>query len=443
MSAPPGRLSGSLARNSATIAGLTLLFSAFSLLREQATAYRFGAAAESEAFVIGNALPAFFISTVSGILSPAFMPLLIEVRQREGRASAERLLAASASTAVIAGLVMGALLAATARWSLPILAAGFDAERLRLSQGLLYILVPSVAVSSLSYLWTAVLNADEAYAVGAFAPSLQPVGAIVGLFAVPGSDGVTGMAIGMTAGAAAQTLLLGWAVRRAGWPIALAAPWSSNRIAEFRQHYGTLFIGALLMGATTLVNQGLATRVSVGAAAYLNFANVAVLFVIGMGARTVGQLVLPRFSAEAAAGQWQALLGQGRRALALVWWTSIPVMLLLMLAAGPVTAILFERGAFTAADSRVVVSVTRALALQIPWYLANIVAVRLLSAVQLNRAILVVAGGNLVLTVVMNTWLYSAFGLVGIAVGTALVYAFSFAACWVLAIRHIRTLSEQ
>lgn len=443
MSAPPGRPSSSLARSSATIAGLTLLFSGISLLREQATAFRFGAAAESEAFVIGNALPAFFISTVSGILGPAFMPLLIEVRHREGKASAERLLAAAASTALLAGLVMGGLLAVTAQWSLPALAAGFDAERLQLSQRLLHLLVPAVAVSSLSYLWTSVLNADEAYWVGAFAPSLQPLGALIGLFAVPGVNGVQGMAVGMTAGAFAQMLVLGWAVRRAGWPIGLAAPWSSERIGEFRQHYGTLFIGALLMGATTLVNQSLATRVSAGAAAYLNYASVAVLFVVGMGARTVGQLVLPRFSAEAAAGQWPELLRQGRRALTLVWWTSLPVTLLLVATARPVTSLLFERGAFTSSDSDVVVSVTRALALQIPWYLANIVAVRLLSAVQLNRAILVVAAANLLLTIAVNASLYSAFGLVGIAVGTALVYGFSFAACWMLAVRHIRTLSER
>lgn len=437
------QLSKSLARNSATIAGLTLVFAAISLLREQATAFRFGAAAESDAFVIGNALPAFFITTVSGILGPAFMPLLAEVRHREGQASAERFLSAAASTAIAAGVLMAVILAATATWSLSMLASGFDDERLQLSRRLLYFLVPAVALSSLSYLWTAVLNADERYGVGALAPSMQPLGALVGLLLVPGSAGVMGMAIGLTAGAFAQAAVLGWAVRRAGWSIGLSAPWRSSRIGEFRRHYGTLFIGALLMGATTLVNQGLATRVSAGAAAYLNFANVAVLFVAGMGARTVGQLILPRFSSVAAAGHWDALLRQARRALMLIWLTSVPVTALLMLVAAPVTSLLFERGAFTSDDSVVVVSVTRALALQIPWYLANVVAVRLLSAVQLNRAILVVASVNLLLTVILNTWLSARFGLVGIAAGTAVVYAFSFIACWALAVRYVRTLSEQ
>jgi putative peptidoglycan lipid II flippase len=274
------------------------------------------------------------------------------------------------------------------------------------------------------------------------APTLQPLGAVVGLLVVPGSGGVVGMAVGLTLGAVAQALVLRAAVKRADWSVRFRWPLGVERISEFGRHYGLLFVGSALMGATTIVNQALATKVSAGAVAYFSFASVTILFTLGMGARVVGQLALSQFSLVAASGDFAGLARRARRALHLVWWLSIPAAIVLMAAAGVTTQLLFERGAFSADDSKVVTVVTRALALQIPWYLANIVAVRLLSALQLNRAVLLVATANLGLTLLINSALQKQFGLVGIAVGTAVVYAFSFVACWWLAIRRINASSE-
>lgn len=433
----PPSINPALVRSSATIAGLTLFFAAVSLVREQATAAWFGTGPEADAFVVGYALPAFFIATVSGILAPAFMPLMVEERHQAGQPRAEAFLAAAATTALLAGVLMALLLLATARWSLPALASGFDAARLALAARVLWLLAPAVAVSSLAYLWTALLNADNRYAVGAFAPTLQPAGALVGLLVAPAGLALDAMTIGLTAGACAQVALLGWAVRRAGWPLQFAAPWRSPRIEEFRRHYAALFTGALLMGATTLVTQSFATRVSPGAAAHLNFANVGVLFVVGMGARTIGQLVLPSFSARAAAADWDGLVRQAQRALSFVWWTSVPATIVLVVLARPVTEVLFERGAFTADDSSVVAVTMRILALQIPWYLANVVAVRVLAALQANRVMLIVSGLNLVATAALNAVLHASFGLSGIAATAAIVYALSFVACWWTARRRL------
>jgi putative peptidoglycan lipid II flippase len=370
------------------------------------------------------------------------IPLLLEIQHRDGRPAAARFLAAAGGTAVIVGAGVSLALAATAPWLLPVVAPGLAEETRALALRLLYVLSPAVAASSLSYLWAAALNAEERYALAAVAPTLQPLGAVVGLLVVPGSGGVVGMAVGLTLGAVAQALVLRAAVKRADWSVRFRWPLGVERISEFGRHYGLLFVGSALMGATTIVNQALATKVSAGAVAYFSFASVTILFTLGMGARVVGQLALSQFSLVAASGDFAGLARRARRALHLVWWLSIPAAIVLMAAAGVTTQLLFERGAFSADDSKVVTVVTRALALQIPWYLANIVAVRLLSALQLNRAVLLVATANLGLTLLINSALQKQFGLVGIAVGTAVVYAFSFVACWWLAIRRINASSE-
>jgi putative peptidoglycan lipid II flippase len=185
----------------------------------------------------------------------------------------------------------------------------------------------------------------------------------------------------------------------------------------------------------------MATRISAGALAHLNFGTVAVLFAVGLGARTVGQVILPHFSSLAASRRWATLEAEARRALRLTWLVTIPATLALIAVSGPVVRLLFERGAFTAEDTAAVTSVQRVLALQIPGYIANIVAVRLVSSLQQNRLLLWVAAGDVALTIAVNLLLAPRLGLEGIALSATFVYAFNFSVCWWFSLRHIRRLS--
>lgn len=426
-----------LVRGSATIAGLTLVFSAVSLLREQATAAWFGSGAQAEAFVMAYALPGFVINTAAGIIAPVFTPMLLAARHRDGPAAA-RFTAATLAATLAVGVTMSALLALAGPGVMASFAAGFDPARQALAIELMYLMVPAVALSNVSYLWTALLNAEHRFVAGGLAPSLQPLGALLGLVVLGGRYGVHAMAGGLMVGAVAQLLLLGVAVRRAGHHVTLADPFHTDGMHGLASQYGALFLGSVLMGSTLLITQSMATRVSPGALAHLNFANVAVLFAVGLGSRTVGQVILPHFSAFAASGALRELAQEARRALRVTWALTIPATIALIALSGLAVRLLFERGAFTAADSLAVTSVQRVLALQIPWYIANIVAVRLVSSLQMNQVLLWVAALDVVVTLVSNLVLAPLFGLEGIALSFTFVYAFNFAACWWFSMRHIR-----
>jgi putative peptidoglycan lipid II flippase len=427
-----------LVRSTATIAGLTLLFSAVSLLREQAIAAWFGSGPSAEAFVMAYALPGFVINTAAGIIAPVFTPMLLAARHRDGTVAAQAFAGATFTATVAVGLAVSVLLAVAGPVVMPYFAAGFDASRQALAVQLMYLLVPAVALSNVSYLWTALLNADHRFVAGGLAPSLQPLGALLGLVVAGHRFGIHAMAAGLTLGAVAQLVLLGVAVRRAGHRVRFDDPRTTPGMPALASQYGALFLGSVLMGSTLLITQSMATRISPGALAHLNFASVAVLFAVGLGSRTVGQVLLPHFSAYAATGAWDALEREARRALRWTWALTVPATLVLIAVSGIAVRLLFERGAFTAADTAVVTTVQRVLALQVPWYIANIVAVRLVSSLQMNQVLLWVAAMDVVLTVVSNLLLAPLLGLEGIALSSAIVYAFNFSLCWWLAIRRIR-----
>jgi len=105
--------------------------------------------------------------------------------------------------------------------------------------------------------------------------------------------------------------------------------------------------------------------------------------------------------------------------------------------------ILFQRGAFTAADTKVVGRVLAFLALQIPFYLAAQLGVRFISALKRNSVLMVIAGINLVVNVIFNLILMKYEGVAGIALSTSLVYLVSCALIYASIVKSLRGLDAQ
>jgi putative peptidoglycan lipid II flippase len=87
--------------------------------------------------------------------------------------------------------------------------------------------------------------------------------------------------------------------------------------------------------------------------------------------------------------------------------------------------LLFQRGAFGAADTIVVGRVQAFLALQIPFYLLSAMGVRVLSALKRNSLIMWVSGVSTTLNIILNWILMKYAGVAGIALSTSLVYLVS------------------
>jgi putative peptidoglycan lipid II flippase len=109
----------------------------------------------------------------------------------------------------------------------------------------------------------------------------------------------------------------------------------------------------------------------------------------------------------------------------LILITTVILTGILVVCAQPMVRILFERGSFTAKDTHVVSLVTAFFVLQIPFYVAGILGVRLLNALGMSRSILLICAANLVVNVLGNLLLMRRLGVAGIALTTSLVYLVS------------------
>lgn len=413
-----------------TVGGLALVAKLAGMGRELLIAASFGTADAVDAFVLAWELPAFLINVVGGSFNAALIPIYVETRDRHGETAAHRLLSGvlAISLALLVGLAL--LLAILGPRALPLVASGFGPEKLAATERLLFLLLPCIVLSGLATILTGVLTASERFALGGASALAVPLCSIAALVLGRAAWGIDALAAGLVAGFALQVAILLGGTRRAG--VAFLGGWGGWRSQAPAVHrvlgqYLPMVAGMLLIGSSPLIDQAMAATLGGGSAATFSYSGRLVAVALSVGSMALGTAVLPHFSRMVAARDWSAVRRTLRTFSVLIVGLTIPATIALVAFSHPLTRLLFERGAFTAADSLAVGNVQAMLALQIPFYSLSILYVRLISSLQANRILMYGTVISFILNVGLDYLLKGWFGVPGIALATAVVYAVSLA----------------
>jgi putative peptidoglycan lipid II flippase len=176
------------------------------------------------------------------------------------------------------------------------------------------------------------------------------------------------------------------------------------------------------MGGTTVVDQAMAAMLPAGSVAALSYGSKTVAVAVGIGATALSTAALPYFSRMVAENDWDGCRQALRRHSLLVVAASVPITLGLIVFSMPLVRLLFERGAFTPADTRVVGWVQICYAIQIPFTIWNRLFGRFVAAMRRNDVLLSASAISLVLDIGLNLVLMRVWGVAGIALSTSLVY---------------------
>jgi putative peptidoglycan lipid II flippase len=423
---------------SLVVGALGALGSLIALVKELVVARQFGRGDEIDAFLIAFLLPAFAINVVAASLNTALVPTVVQVSLRDGEEAGARLFSSAVVTAAGLLVAVSVLLAALFPLLLPILASNFDPDKRALTLALFHAVLPAVTISGIATVWAGMLNARQRFAAAAVAPLLVPALTIVFLLLGSRALGAFALATGTVAGMFAQCALLAAALRKQGLPVFPRWHGLSDPLRQVVGQYLPMVAGAMLMSGAVLVDQAMAAMLDPGSVAALGYGSKLVAAAVTLGSQALGTAVLPHFSQMVASGDHSGL----RHSLAT--WTRIVVVVsaaatvALMLLSEPLIRVMFERGAFTSEDTRVVSEVQTLYALQIPFHVLGMLYVRVISAFRQNRVLLWGATISLPLNAILNYVLMWRLGVAGIAVSTSIVYAVSCAFLGWHAIRALR-----
>jgi putative peptidoglycan lipid II flippase len=427
-------------RAALTVGFVTVVVKVGVIVKDLMVAHSFGRNDSLDAFLFALMVPAFAVNLVVGAVSAALVPVLVEIRQKEGIPAGQRLLSTITVLTTLALVVAALLLLLLSSWYLHQLGRGFSPEKLHVAREFLYVLLPWSVLNGLAIFMAGVLNAVEKFAVPALVPLLTPLAIIV--FIAFSSQAGSGFSLvaGTVAGSLFEVAILVYLLRSHNILGALRWYGLDANVRAVLSQAGPMMAGCFLMGATPVVDQSMAAMLAPGSIAALSYGSKVTTGLLAIGATALSTAALPYFSKMAADRDWPGCRHTLKRYSMLVLSFSVPVTLLLIGFSKPIVKLLFQRGAFTRTDTEIVSAVQACYCIQIPFYVLCVLFVRFISSVRRNDLLMYVSALNLVVNIVMNLILMRVWGIAGIALSSSIVTVCSFVC---LCTSSIRLLGRQ
>ncbi|ACY14980.1 murein biosynthesis integral membrane protein MurJ [Haliangium ochraceum] len=417
------------ARAVGLIAAATMLSRILGLVREQFFAALLGASLFADAFNVAFRIPNLLRDLFAeGALAQAFVPTFKSELKRQGRSSAYALANRVAGTLlVVVGLVVlaGTLFAP----EIVRLMAGDFAEvpgKFGLTVTLTRLMMPFLVIVSMSAVAMGMLNAQERFTAPALAPACFNVmsiltGASLYLAGVEGEWVAMGWAIGAVLGGLAQLGVQIPTLWRTGFrpllrPDLMLRDPGVRRVALLMAPA----VGGLAAVQLNIFINTMFASTEDGAVSWLNYAFRFLQLPIGVFGVAIATVSTTRYADAAADGDRDAMAAHLLSGLRLVLFLTVPATVGLVTLGEPIIRLIFERGAFTALDTRATADALELYATGLVAYAAVKVVAPAFYAMDMARipvlASISAVAGNLLL----NITLHPIYGYRVLALGTAL-----------------------
>jgi putative peptidoglycan lipid II flippase len=414
-----------LLRAITTVGGFTMISRVLGFLRDILIASFLGAGTTADAFFVAFRFPNLFRRLFAeGAFAAAFVPIFSGLLETDGREAARKFATQALSVLALVLLVFVLAMEIVMPWAMFVLAPGFDAVpgKMELATDLSRIAFPYLFFISLVSLLSGVLNSLGRFAAAAASPVLLNLTLIAALLGFTHWAETPGHALswGVAAGGILQFVWLLVHCQRQGMPMRFARPRLGEKVRLLGRRILPVVFGASLYQINLLIGTILASLISEGAVSYLYYADRVTQLPLGVVGVAVGTALLPMLSRQIKAENPEGAAHSQNRGLEFALLLTFPAAVALMVIATPVVSVLFQRGAFTAADTAATSAALAAFASGLPAYVLVKVLAPGFFAREDTATPVRIAAAAMVTNVVLNLVLMQYFAHVGIALGASL-----------------------
>jgi putative peptidoglycan lipid II flippase len=364
----------SLARNVATVGGITFLSRILGFGRDVTIAAVFGAGLRADAFFVAFQLANLIRRLLAeGALNAAVVPLYLRARDKGGEAEAGAFAGRLIGTLAMGLTALALLLALAMPLVVTLLAPGFifGGPRMTIAVELARLMLPYLVFAGPLAVLMGVLNANHRFAAASFVTvifngvMLAALGLVFLLHSGDSALSVRIVAAGVAVAGLAQLALVGisvWIGPEHATPLGLSFG------APMRRFLTLAIPGLVASGIPqiTIIAAVMVASASPSAISWLYYAYRLIELPIGIVGIAIGTVLVPALTHAVRSGDPGELAAAESRGLEIALFLALPAAVALAVLATPVVRVLFERGAFTAADTTATAAALTALALGIP-----------------------------------------------------------------------------
>jgi putative peptidoglycan lipid II flippase len=357
-------------RSLLTVSSGTLASRLLGFARDAMIAALLGAGPVADAFLVAFQLVNVVRRLLTeGALNAALVPAWLRVRETAGIAAAAAFAGRVLGTVSVALFVVAALIGLLMPLVMTALAPGFTGTAtLQLAVDDARLMLPYLAFAGPVTVMMALLNAQHRFALTAFSPLLFNIAliAVMIVLLIGRQDAPhAALVVAATVGIAGLLQLLILILRRGE---NIATPLRVAFDPQMRGFLGKAIPGMIASAGPQLLIVGgaIIASSSPSAVSWLYFANRLIELPLGIVGVAMGTVLVPELT-RAVRGDDRATVAHAEsRALELALGLALPATLGLIVLSAPVVRMLFEHGAFTAADTAATAQALMLLALALP-----------------------------------------------------------------------------
>ncbi|MFY8349985.1 murein biosynthesis integral membrane protein MurJ [Pseudoalteromonas sp. SSM20] len=423
-----------LFRSGMVVSFMTFLSRILGLVRDAVTAHLLGAGAAADIFLFANKIPNFLRRLFAeGAFAQAFVPVLTEVKEKDGDNGVRLFVAQAAGTlgtvlliVTILGVIGSGVVAAifAPGWYNEYLAGGNEGFKYELFSQMLKLTFPYLFFVSLVALSGAVLNVYNQFSVAAFTPVLLNISIIfcAYYFHDKFEFGAFAMALGVFIGGVVQLLFQLPFLRNNKVLVKPKFAWRDKNVKKVRTLMLPAMFGVSVSQINLLLDTVIASFLVTGSVAWLYYSDRLIEFPLGLFGIGIATVILPTLSklhVNDDPRQFQATVDWGVR---FVMWLGIPACFGLIALAPIIINVLFGHGEFMASGNhvdKVAMGVTAYATGLLSFMLIKVLAPAFY-AKQNTKTPAKIGVAAMVLNMVFNLMLAPIFGYLGLALATSL-----------------------
>lgn len=430
-----------LLKNSLLVSVFFGLDKIVALARQVIIARAFGLDPVLDAYNASNNLPDTLFALISGgALAIAFIPVLTETLDREGRAGVWRLFSLVANLAFVVTAFVAALIALfPLELVRRVVTPGFAFEQQLLVADLMRLNLMATLIFSVSGLVMGALQANQHFFLPALAPIFYNVGQIVGVALLKPAFGIHGLAYSVILGAALHLAVQVPGLVRYQFKWTPRLTLADDSVRRVLRLMGPRILTLGFINLIFIANDNLASRLGTnGAISALAYGWLILQLPETVIGTAVGTALLPTLAEHVTRGERAELKRLLRRAIAILLAITVPITLASLVLVRPAVKLVFEGRAFTAENSELVILAARMFLLGLAGHSLVEVAARTFYAHLDARTPLFLAALTLALYIAFGMALTPRLNFAGLALANSL--AFSAEAVVMLFILHRRRI---
>ncbi len=407
-----------------SVGGWTLVSRLTGFIRDVVLAAVMGVGPIADAFFVAFRIPNHFRAIFGeGAFNNAFLPAYAQVLETGGERPARSFASRITTLMLIVQIALLVVAFLGMPWVVTLLAPGFsdEPEKFDLAVTLTRITFPYLLFITVVTIYSGILNAHDRFWAAAAAPILLNVAMIVALavvFLFPNAGYAA--AWGVTVSGALQLVLVWWDARRAGAAPGLERPRIDAPMKTFFKALGPAVIGSAGVQLAIFADTIIASFLPTGAVSSLYYADRLYQLPLGVIGIAAGTVLLPEMSRRIAGGDEAGAYAAQNRTIGLTLALAAPFFVAFMVMPELIMSALFQRGAFDAEATARAGAVLAAYGLGLPAAVLIRSAVSSFYARSDTATPLIASLTAVGVNILVKILLMRTYGVVGLALGTAI-----------------------